>query len=89
MHVGILVEKLIAEIVCPGADKFLARSDWKKQLKGHNFSTDAEVIADAETWFDGQTSEIFLSGLQKLEFGRCSFFSFLLGLRTYQHPSNC
>jgi len=26
-----------------------------------------EVIAAAETWLDGQTSEFFLSGLQKLE----------------------
>ena len=33
-----------------------------------------EVIADAETWLDGQFSEFFLSGLQKLDFGRCSLF---------------
>jgi len=26
-----------------------------------------EVIAAAETWLDGQPSEFFLSGLQKLE----------------------
>ena len=39
----------------------------KKQLKGHHFSSDAEVIAAAETWLDGQPSEFFLSGLQKLE----------------------
>ena len=39
----------------------------KKELKGHNFSSDAEVIAAVETWLDGQTSELFLSGLQKLE----------------------
>ena len=26
-----------------------------------------------------------MSGLQR-EFGRCGFFSFLFGLRTYQHP---
>jgi len=26
-----------------------------------------EVIAAAETWWDGQRSEFFLSGLQKLE----------------------
>jgi len=38
----------------------------KKQLKGRHFSSDAEVIAVAETWLDGQPSEIFLSGLQKL-----------------------
>jgi len=39
----------------------------KKQLKGHHFSFNAEVIAAAETWLDGQPSEFFLSGLQKLE----------------------
>jgi len=35
-----------------------------KQLKVHHFSSDAEVIAAAESWLDGQFSE-FLSGLQK------------------------
>jgi len=39
----------------------------KKQLKGCHFSSNAEVIAAAETWLDGQPSEFFLSGLQKLE----------------------
>ena len=39
----------------------------KKQLKGRHFSSDAEVIAAAETWLDGQPLEFFLSGLQKLE----------------------
>ena len=39
----------------------------KKQLKGRHFSSDAEVIAAAETWLDGQPSEFFFSGvLQKL-----------------------
>ena len=46
----------------------------KNKLKFRNFSSDAVVIAAAETWLDGQTSEFFLSGLQKLEFGRCSLF---------------
>ena len=31
----------------------------KKQLKRSHFSSDAEVIAAAETWLDGQTSEFF------------------------------
>ena len=31
------------------ADKSLTRPVWKKQLKGHHFSSDAEVIAAAET----------------------------------------
>ena len=42
-----------------GADKSLARPDWKNQFKGRHFSSDAEVIAAAETWLDGQTSEFF------------------------------
>jgi len=52
----------------------LAPSDYhvfpglKKQLKGRHFSSNAEVIAAAETWLDGQPSvSFFLSGLQKLE----------------------
>jgi len=51
----------------------LAPSDYhlfhrlKKQLKVRHFSSDAEVIAAEETWLDGQTSDSFLSGLQKLE----------------------
>ena len=52
----------------------LAPSDYhlfpglKKQLKLRHFSSDAEVIAAAETWLDGQPSDFFfLSGLQKLE----------------------
>jgi len=39
----------------------------KKQLKGCHFSSEAEVIATAETWLEGQSSDFFLSGLQKLE----------------------
>jgi len=39
----------------------------KKQLIGCHFSYDVEVIAAMETWLDGQPSEFFLSGLQKLE----------------------
>jgi hypothetical protein len=41
--------------------------DWKKQLKGCYFLSNAEVIAAKETWLEGQHSEFFLSGLQKLE----------------------
>ena len=39
-----------------GADKSLARADLKKQLKCRHFSSDAEVIATAETWLDGDIS---------------------------------
>ena len=51
----------------------LAPSDYhlfpglKKQLKCRHFSSDAEVIVAAETWLNGQPSDFFLSGLQKLE----------------------
>jgi len=37
----------------------------KKELKGSHFSSDAEVIAAAETWLDGQLSEIFFEWLAK------------------------
>ena len=57
-----------------GADKSLARPDWKKQLKVSHFSSDAEVTAAAETLLDGQLSEFFLNGLQKLELSRYSLF---------------
>jgi len=36
----------------------------KKKLKGCHSSSDAEVIAAAETWVDGQPSDFFFSGLQ-------------------------
>jgi len=31
----------------------------KKKLKGRHFSSDAEIIAAAETWLDGQASQFF------------------------------
>ena len=64
-------------LIYRGDDKALVRPDKKKQLKGRHFSSDAEIIAAAETWLDGQLSEFFffLSDLQKLGFGRCSLFS--------------
>jgi len=43
-----------------GTDKSLARPDWKNNWKVAIFRpTDAEVIAAAEPWLDGQTSEFF------------------------------
>jgi len=42
-----------------GADKSLALPDWKKQLKGRQFSSDAEVIGAAQTWLDGQHLNFF------------------------------
>jgi len=50
----------------------LAPSDYhlfpglKKQLKGRHFSSDAEVIAAAETWLDGQPSDFFFEWLAKV-----------------------
>ena len=37
-----------------------------KQLKDPHFSSDAEVIAAAETWLDGQTSEFFFECLAEV-----------------------
>ena len=31
----------------------------KEQLEGHHFSSNVKVIAAAETWLDGQTSDFF------------------------------
>jgi len=50
------------------------RKSQNHKIKGRHFSSDPEVIAAAETWLDGQLFEFILIGLQKLEFGRCSFF---------------
>jgi hypothetical protein len=36
-------------------------------LKVRHFSSDAEVIAAAESWLEGQQSEFFGGGLQKSE----------------------
>ena len=47
-----------------GADKSLARPDRKETIESRHFSSDAPVIAAAETWLDGQPSEFFLSALQ-------------------------
>ena len=56
----------------------------KKQLKGRHFSSDAVVIAAAETWLDGQYSHFFLVAckIQSLVAVACFFLD---GLRTYQH----
>ena len=54
----------------PPYSQELAPSDYhlfpglKKQLKSRQFTSDAEVIAAAETWLDGQEFEIFFEWLQ-------------------------
>jgi len=51
----------------------MAQSDYdlfpglKERLKGRHFSSNVKVIAATETWLDGQLSEFFLSGWQKVE----------------------
>jgi hypothetical protein len=42
-----------------------------------HFTSDVEVISGAETWLDGQRSEFFISGLQKLEQRLKSVLSFV------------
>ena len=37
-----------------------------KQLKGRHFSSDAEIIVAAKTWFDGQHSEFFFEWLAQV-----------------------
>jgi histone-lysine N-methyltransferase SETMAR len=38
----------------------------KKRLKGRRFSSHTEVIAVAETWLDGQTSDFLFEWLEKV-----------------------
>jgi len=49
----------------------------KKQSKGRHFSSDAEVIAAAETWLDGQPSEFFLITCKSYSNGLRSVLSFV------------
>jgi len=53
-----------------GADKFLARPDWRNNWKvAISRSTQRSLLPWRPGWTDKLL--IFLSGLQKLEFGRC------------------
>ena len=69
-----------------GADKSLARPDWKKRLKGRHFSSDAEVIAAAETWLDGQTSEFIFEWLAKVRVWSLWLVSFLCRAKGFSAP---
>jgi len=51
--------------------------DWIKQLKVRHFSSDAEVIAAAETWLDGQPSEFFWVAWKSYSNGLRSVLSFV------------
>jgi hypothetical protein len=55
-------------------------------MKGRHFSSDAEVIAAAGLGWTDNFLNFFLSGLQKLEQRAKKLLSFLVELRTYQHP---
>jgi len=56
----------------PPYSPYLAPSDYhllpglKKKIIGRHFSSDAEVIAAAETWLDGQHSDFFFEWLAKV-----------------------
>jgi len=55
-------------LISPWADqteKTIERSPFFVRRGGHCCRGD---------WLEGQSSEFFLSGLQKLEFGRCTLF---------------
>ena len=75
-HLALATQKKLAYLglQClnhPSYSPDLALSDYhllrglKKQLKGRHFSSDAEVIAAAETWLDGQLSDFFFEWLAK------------------------
>jgi len=77
-HWALATQKNLAYLVfqCldnPSYSPDLAPSDYhllpglRKQFKGCLFLFDVEVIAAVKTWLDGQLSEFFFSGLQKLE----------------------
>ena len=73
--------------LCTGCWEALSPTRLKKQLKGRHFSSDEEIFAAANTWLDGQLSDFFfLSGLQKLEFGRCSMFPSWSGQGLISNP---
>jgi len=69
-HQALATQKKLAHlgfqcVAHPPYSPDLAPSDYhlfsglEKQLKGRHFSSDAEVIAAAKTWLDGQPSEFF------------------------------
>jgi len=76
-HRALAAQKKLAYLGCqclgyPPYSPELAPSDYhlslelKKKLKGRHFSSDAEVIAAAETWLDGQLSFLLLLSLRLL-----------------------
>ena len=55
-----------------GTDKSLARPDWKNKWKIATFRPTGSLLPRRPGWTDNLLNFFFLSGLQKLEFGRCS-----------------
>ena len=79
-HRALATQKKLAYLVSqcldhPPYSPDLAPSDYhlvsglKKKLKGRHFSSLPGVIATAETWLDGQSSEFLFEWLVKLEQG--------------------
>ena len=69
-----------------GADKSLARPDWKKQLKGRHFCPTRKSLLP---WRPGWTDNLlifFFEWLAKVRVWSLWLVSFLVGLTTYQHP---
>ena len=67
-----------------GADKSLARPDWKNNCKVTIFLSDPEVIAPGRPgWVDNLL--VFFEWLTKVRVWSLLLVSFLVGLRTYQH----
>jgi len=64
-HRALTIQKKLAYLDHPPYSPNMAPSDYhlfrglKKHLKSRHFSYEAEVIAAAETWLDGQTSDFF------------------------------
>jgi hypothetical protein len=46
-------------------------------LKGRHFSSDAEIVSAAETWFDGQPFEFFWVACESYSIGLRSVLSFV------------
>ena len=57
-----------------GADKSLTRPDWKNNWKVTIFRPTRRSLLPRRPGWMGNLLNFFLSGLQKLEFGRCSLF---------------
>ena len=69
-----------------GADKSLARPNWKNNWKVAIFRLTRRSLLPRRPGWTDDLLNFFLSGLQKLRVWSLQFVSFLVRLRTYQHP---